>query len=220
MIVMKFGGTSVGSAKAIRAICNIISSRVSFQPLVVTSAMGGVTNKLVALSRIAGEGKADESWDLVQDILSKHKLVSHELGIDGDETFTHDFDNGVDALKNAVQAILSHGALTDELYDGLVGWGEYFTANMIPAVLRSMGLSSEMVDSRTLLLTDSTFSAARPLFEDSKHLVQEHLRPIIDDGNIPVLQGFVGSNKEGKTTTLGRGEIGRASCRERVCHRV
>ncbi len=205
MIVMKFGGTSVGSARAIRSVCQIIKSRADLQPVVITSAVGGITNKLVALARLAGEGKEKQAWELYDEIMAKHQLIVSELEIDDDKDFKSAFEAGAKLLKDAVRAILSSGELTDELYDGLISMGEFFTANILPAVLRSMAIDSQMADSRTLLLTDSNFSVARPLFEDSKHLVDAHLVPVIKDGKIPVIQGFIGSNKEGKTTTLGRG---------------
>ncbi|MBN1483029.1 lysine-sensitive aspartokinase 3 [candidate division KSB1 bacterium] len=205
MIILKFGGTSVGSAAAIRRVCEIIKSRLPKQPLVVTSAIGGITNKLVSLAKIAGAGEEEKSKRLTLEILTKHRAIIRELGIDADTQLIAAFETGVQMLNMAVDNIYNNGRLTDELYDAVISVGEFFTAHMLPAALRRMGLSSEMTDSRKLLLTDSSFSAAQPLFEASKKRTQDILAPIVSAGIVPVIQGFIGSDQDGRTTTLGRG---------------
>ncbi len=205
MIVMKFGGTSVGSAEAIRRICNIIESRKEKDPVVVTSAVGGVTNKLVALSKHAGAGERSRADALIKEIIEKHDRIIEDLQIGQDALLASAFNKGVAMLHEAVDKIIDAGELTNERYDALVSMGEFFTAHMLPAALRAKGLSSRMVDSRSLLVTDEAFSAAHPLFEESKAKVKERLLPLVQSGDIPVLQGFVGSTRDGRTTTLGRG---------------
>lgn len=205
MIVLKFGGTSVGNAAAIRRICQIIKSRLSKQPVIVTSAIGGITNKLVALAKLAGAGEEEKAKQLTLEILTQHRTIIRELGIDTDVQLTAAFETGVQMLNTALDNIFTHGRLNDELYDALISVGEFFTAHMLPAALRNLNIASEMTDSRKLLFTDSTFSAAQPLFDASQKQVQEILRPIVSSGKVPVTQGFVGSDQSGRTTTLGRG---------------
>lgn len=204
MIVMKFGGTSVGSADAIRRVCSIIKSRAPQQPAVITSAVGGVTNKLVLLAKLAGAGDA-QAQPLLDEIIAQHQRIAEELGIAGDPIFAKAFDEGEAMLRQAAARIRENGALTDELYDGVISMGEYFTANMLPAALSAAGLGSVMADARRMLVTDDRFGAARPLFNESKPLVQKILVPAVKNGQIPVTQGFVGATHDGRTTTLGRG---------------
>ncbi len=205
MIVMKFGGTSVGTANAILRVCSIIKSRLSQQPVVVTSAVGGVTNKLVALTKLAAAGDKIKADEKMIEIIDQHRAIIADLGIAADANVAPAFETGVDMLKTAVNTIFENGSLTNELYDSVISMGEFFTANMLPAVLRAQGIKSEFADSRTLLRTDSTFSVARPLMEESKKLVEHLLLPVVQGGAVPIIQGFIGSDAQGRTTTLGRG---------------
>ena len=205
MIVMKFGGTSVGSAEAIRRVCRIIQTRLDRKPVVVTSAVGGVTNKLVALAELAGAGEEEKVKTLIVEIHTQHRQIIADLKIGDDQQMAKAFETGVQMLNMAVDNILNHGELTNELYDAVISMGEFFTANILPAVLRSMGSRSEMTDSRKMLLTDSTFSAAKPLFKESHQQARNTLLPLINGDIVPVIQGFIGSDAQGRTTTLGRG---------------
>jgi aspartate kinase len=205
MIVMKFGGTSVGSAEAILRVCNIIKSRLPQKPVVVTSAVGGVTNKLVALTKHASKSDKEQTEALIVDITEQHRRIIAELGISDDPVFAPMFEMGIDMLRGAVSNIHTNGGLTNELYDAVISMGEFFTANMLPAFLRKQGLQSEFADSRQLLRTDSTFSVARPLINESQKLVNDILIPMVQGGSVPIIQGFIGSDTEGRTTTLGRG---------------
>lgn len=205
MIVMKFGGTSVGSADAILRVCTIIKSRLAQQPIVVTSAVGGVTNKLVALTKHAGAGEREKADALIDQIITQHRDIIKKLDIADDPTFAPMFETGVDMLKTAVENVFQNGSLNDELYDSIISMGEFFTANMLPAVLRRQNIQSDFADSRKLLRTDSTFSAARPLLDESQKLVDDLLAPMAQNGSVPVIQGFIGSDENGRTTTLGRG---------------
>ena len=205
MIVMKFGGTSVGSAEAIRRVGNIIRSRMEKQPVVVTSAVGGVTNKLVALAQAAGSDHRAEADALIMDIIEKHKTIISELDLDSDDNLMTVMDQGFHLLREAAAAIFSAGRLNNELYDALISMGEFFTANILPAQLYAQGLNSKMVDSRTVLKTDDSFSAAIPDFAESKSNAMAVIPPLLENKIVPVIQGFIGSTKEGRTTTLGRG---------------
>lgn len=205
MIVMKFGGTSVGNAGAIRRVCTIIQSRLPQNPVVVTSAVGGVTNKLVKLAKMAGEGQKKQALQFMQEIHSLHQAIAGELGIIDDQEFIEVLHQIEITLHQSLERIFNHGALTDELYDGVISIGELYTANMLPVVLQKMEMPSTFADARKMLRTDDHFSSARPLISESKLLVKNELVPIVKRGIIPVTQGFVGGTAKGQTTTLGRG---------------
>ena len=205
MLILKFGGTSVGSAEAIRRVCKIIQSRLPQQPVVVTSAVGGVTNKLVALAQLAGAGEKNKAGALLDEIVQQHQDIISELRLSENKNFVSAFQGGVEMLKTAVNSIFSNGELNDELYDSVICMGEYFAAHLLPAVLGTMNIQSEMTDARRLLLTDSTFGAARPMFDESKKRVRDILVPLVNKGIVPIIQGFIGSDFQGRTTTLGRG---------------
>ncbi|MDZ7369900.1 MAG: lysine-sensitive aspartokinase 3 [candidate division KSB1 bacterium] len=205
MLVMKFGGTSVGNAAAIQRVCSIIAGRSAQKPVVVTSAVGGVTNKLVRLSKLAGQGERKDAESLLEEIIIQHRTIAEELDLFTDQVFAVAFQQAEALLREAVARVFADGRLTDESYDAVISTGEFFTANMLPAVLRKNGLAAVFADARAMMMTDDHFSAARPLLDESTPRARSILVPIVQSGKIPVTQGFVGSTLDGRTTTLGRG---------------
>lgn len=205
MIVMKFGGTSVGSAEAIRRVSNIIKTRLQKKPIIVVSAVGGITDKLVKLAKIAGKGEKENVDILLAEIIEKHQQIIKDLLIDKDVKLNGIINKGISELKAAVENILKEKSLNNQFYDSVICMGEFFSVNILVAFLNSTGIVSKMADSRDILVTDSNFSAARPLFDLSKSKAIENILPLVQEDMVPVIQGFVGQTEKGQTTTLGRG---------------
>ncbi|MDZ7723939.1 MAG: lysine-sensitive aspartokinase 3 [candidate division KSB1 bacterium] len=203
MIVMKFGGTSVGSADAIKRVADIIKSRLDQKPVVVVSAVGGLTDKLVELTRAACSGNHTEIDRLKNLFLDTHQKLIQDLSL-SEPVLLSAFESGANMLESAVQMLEQAGEYSDELYDSLVSIGEFLSSNILAAVLQRNGIDSQMHDSRQLMITDSEFGSARPLMQESRVRVQKNLKPAAEK-HVPVLQGFVGSDTAGRTTTLGRG---------------
>lgn len=204
MIVMKFGGTSVGSADAIERVAGIIKSRLQQNPVVVVSAVGGLTDKLVELTHAACAAKHAEVERLQHLFLDTHQQLIKELNLSNDSALLSAVEGGINMLDSAVSRLQQEGAYSAELYDSLVSTGEFLSANILSAVVRRNGIDSRMHDSRKLLITDSEFGAARPLLDESEKRVRQDLQPAALK-YVPVLQGFVASDEKGRTTTLGRG---------------
>ena len=204
MIVMKFGGTSVGSAKDINRVADIVKSRLDKKPVVVVSAVGGLTDTLVELTHAACGRQIKDIERLKNVFLSTHKQLINELNLSDEALLMSAFETGVNMLEEAVQGLKHEGAYSAQLYDSLVSTGEFLSSNILSAVLRRNGIDSRMHDSRKLLVTDSEFGAAYPLLEKSRARVEKNLKPAVQE-HVPVLQGFVGSDEKGRTTTLGRG---------------
>ena len=204
MIAMKFGGTSVGSAEAIKRVAKIIESRFERQPVVITSAVGGITDKLVALGKSAATGDDDLVKELVDFITNRHLEIIDQLRLTSGE-LRRIIDDTIDDIKNLCRVISSQKNISKMLNDELSSKGEFLAAHILVEYLSQIKIPATFVDVREVLLTDSSFGSAKPLFDDSAKNAVEKILPIVKDGSVPVLQGFVGRDASARTTTLGRG---------------
>src|SRR5437868_923150 len=148
MIVQKFGGTSVGSAAAIRAVIDIITKAKT--PVVVVSAMSGVTNELLRLAQAAASGERVD----VSSIRQKHVDVARELGVSDDQ----------EQLLNEVESLL-HGVslvrdASPRVVDGILAHGELLSAQLVASALNANGHKAEAVDAREFIITDDTHGRA------------------------------------------------------------
>jgi len=206
MIVMKFGGTSVESATAIDRVAKIVSCRVHEQPVVVVSAMSKITDQLVAMSKAAGSGDKDKAQELSLAARERHyqavsDLLRHQTFTPLHQELERDF-NGLDELLRGISAV---GELTPRTTDNVLSFGERVNAKIVAAGFEARGIKSQMVDSRQVIVTDNQHTKAVPQFDEIDFRLKETVRPALDKGFVPVMGGFIGSTKEGVTTTIGRG---------------
>ena len=198
MIVLKFGGTSVGGAEPIRRICRILQSRLEQRPVVVVSAVGGVTDMLFALR---DEALAGRDWnESLRGLREKHRQILRELEIE-----VAIIDPLLDELEGLVRGISLLKECTRRTLDYLVSFGERCSARIVSAHLRALGVNSCACDAYDVgMLTDSRFGAARPLPE-ADDLIREQLGGLMADATmVPVVTGYIGKDAEGSITTLGR----------------
>ena len=190
MIVMKFGGTSVGGAVAIRQVVAVVRGQLARRPVVVVSAHAGVTDALFALARVAVLGVAE-----TEDIAVRHRHILAGLGLD-----EHLLDELLDELRDLVRGVRLVGEATPKVMDALVSYGERLSARVVAAALTAAGVAATAVDSFTAgLLTDSSFGRARPLPDEGRLL--RYLENVL---GVPVVTGFLGADAAGNITTLGR----------------
>jgi aspartate kinase len=206
MIVYKFGGTSLADAERIRHAAGLVRD-CEGPRVVVVSAMAGVTNHLVELALEAiADAETEVAWRL-NALRVRHEEVAG--GLLGD---TPEFDtvlNGIDAafIRLAAAAGTQAGDPDEarRTVDDVTSIGEDLSALLVAGALNQSGLDAVVIDARTVVRTDDSFGAAIPMDEETTQLVREVIEPLLDDGKVPVLQGFVGATAEGVTTTLGRG---------------
>ncbi len=203
MIVMKFGGTSVGSAEAIRRVGDIVAGRLDRRPLVVVSAVAGVTDQLVALSLTAPD-RADQADEIIEGLMDLHRSLTLQLELE-DAELECAAGTATEMLHRCCRQLRERGREHKEVVDELLGCGEFLSATLLAAFLRKLGVSSRMVDSRQIIKTDSRFGMAQPNLEEALPLARRFLLPLLEGGIVPVCQGFVGSDRKGRCTTLGRG---------------
>ncbi|MBK7199118.1 aspartate kinase [Candidatus Amarolinea dominans] len=209
MLVLKFGGTSVGSADAFSQVAHIVAQARTRDPqvVVVTSAMSGVTNTLIAAAQAAAGGQEEGYREARVALLVKHQVVAGQLVADGVEraALGRLFDERLRSFERLCRSIAVLGELTNRGLDVVSGLGERLAAPLLAAVLRSQGVHAEAIDATEVLVTDNSFGAASPLLAETRMHCQERLRPLLEGGVVPVLTGFIGATAQGIPTTLGRG---------------
>ncbi len=206
MIVMKFGGTSVQDAKSIDRVASIVSDRLLQKPVVVVSAMAKVTDQLLAMARVAGEGDRDQAIQLCRALQERHYDTAGELLGTGRFTVFHgELAAEFEALDELLRGIVAVGELTPRTTDNVASYGEVLSSKLVTAAFSSRGLDAELVDPRECLVTDGTHMRAAPLFDETNARLSEKVKPLVDAGRIPVMGGFIGATKGGVTTTIGRG---------------
>src|SRR6202522_198326 len=206
MIVMKFGGTSVQDAKAIRRVATIVKERIEQRPVVVVSAMARVTDTLLAMARAAGAGERKNALKLCRSLQERHyETASELLGTALVTEFHSDLGVYFEALDELLRGISAVGEITPRTTDHVAAFGEILSSKIVAAAFSAHGLSSAHVDAREVLVTDSNYMQAVPQYEETNTRLQTKVKPLIDAGQVPVMGGFIGSNRAGITTTIGRG---------------
>ena len=205
MLVMKFGGTSVGDARRVRASARIALTRPGPNVLVV-SACGGVTNLLLDAGRAAERADREGVAASVAEIHARHANVLSGLG---NPQLRAEAQAAVDAIHESLDAtldeILDGGTLSARLSDRLVSHGEKSMAVMMAATIRDMGVAAQPVFTDTVLATDGRHGSARPDRDTTRVKAAALVRPLLDTGTTVVATGFIGFGPDGSTTTLGRG---------------
>jgi aspartate kinase len=207
MIVCKFGGTSVGDAAAIGRTADIVRGRLKRQPVVVVSALAGTTNALLAAAEQAASGHLVTAIATVEALRERHLMVAEELIGGGEDAQEIMAEESVlfDELAHLAEALSVLGHVTDRSLDAISSIGEQLSSPIITAALRHAGINAVLVDSRKVMITDDSFGRAEPLPDAIAAAAREHLAPLVREGRVPVLGGYLGATAQGVTTTLGRG---------------
>ena len=201
MIVMKFGGSSVESAEAIERVAGIVRARVDRHPIVVVSAMGKTTNKLLAIAQSAIKGKRDEFIRQLHDLRDFHSRearqvvpLSHRAELD------RTLDDHFQEMTELVKGIAVLGELTPRSIDAISSYGERLSSYIVALAFEYYGVPSVHFDSRRVIITDHRHTQAAPLYTDTYKRLADTL-PALAQSKVVVMGGFIGSTEEGVTTT-------------------
>jgi aspartate kinase len=207
IVVMKFGGTSVEDAAAIKRPAQIVKGRkdAGLLPVVVVSAMAKVTDQLLAAAAAAGRNERDEALAMSFKLRQRHLDTAAELVGRHIDEVAQTIHRQFDALDDILRGIAAVGELTARTNDMVVSFGERLSSIIVAHAFEHRGLSSTHVDARTCILTDSNYGKAAPQEEAIEAKLLEHVLPLVEAEAIPVMGGFIGANEKGITTTLGRG---------------
>jgi bifunctional aspartokinase / homoserine dehydrogenase 1 len=208
-LVIKFGGTSVGSSEAISQAADIVLEQAErWERLVaVVSAMSGVTDALTR-GAVQAAGGDDETYRaLVTDLRARHyAVVDALLGPKAERaSLLGVIDRHLDEFAAFCHSVHVLGEVTPRAMDAITSLGERINARMLAAVLRARGADSEAVDATELIVTDATFQDAVPLMDATRQRATARLADLLARQAIPIVTGFVGATENGVTTTLGRG---------------
>ncbi len=212
-LVMKFGGTSVGSTQAMRETAVLIQqTRTQWSDVVViASGMGSkpvkVTDLLLngAQSAVAGDGETYKQFAAQMRQIHADTII--DLLDEGAERERVLVENGrfINRYTQLCQAVFVLGELTPRALDAISGMGEQMSVRILAAYLQQIGHPARAIDATELITTDDNYQAATPLMAQTIQQTIETVQPLLTDGIIPVITGFIGATASGVTTTLGRG---------------
>jgi aspartokinase/homoserine dehydrogenase 1 len=221
MIVHKFGGTSVGNAELFGEVADIVmkqhrtthrasdkdSTSSSPGTVVVVSAMSGTTDQLIVGARAAAEGKDGLYREVKAGLLRRHLEVAQKTLTQSRERMEvgGQIEDRLHDLERLYRSIGVLGELTPRGADSVASFGEQLSAPILAAVLRERGTRAQALLATELIVTDDNFGSATPLTGPTRERLQARAKPLVEDGVIPVITGYIAATEKGVTTTLGRG---------------
>jgi aspartate kinase len=205
MIVMKFGGTSVESATAIERVAAIVRAREERRPVVVVSAMGKTTNKLLAIANAAIAGHRAQYIAQIHELRDFHSrearlVVPLSERAELDRTLDENFQE----LTELVKGLAVLGELTPRSIDAISSYGERLSSYIVSLAFAHFGMKTAHIDARRVIVTDHRHTQAAPLYTETYTRLAKVIPPLAKD-RVVVMGGFIGSTEDGVTTTLGRG---------------
>ena len=193
MLVMKFGGTSVGNAKSISQAAAIVKSRLKSRPIVVVSAVAKMTDCLIALCHESLKGSVSS----LETLKKTHEEIIADLGLDGDLLAPE-----LRELEHLIGATRKKKSIDKKTLDQFQSFGERMSAKIVAAHLNSVGIPSKAYPAWEIgMITDEKFGDAEPLAESYESM----RRKLNSLKAVPVVTGFIGKTKKGRIVTLGRG---------------
>ena len=208
-LVMKFGGTSVGSVDAlVSATCIIRDARKEWSRMVVvTSAMSGVTNLLLDSAILAAQGRVDALSKVASTLKEKHFAAADALITDQElrETTKQEISDLVLSLVDLCKAMAVLGEASPRAMDTVASLGERMSVCLLAAVVNDAGIKAKAVPSTQFVVTNAHYQNAHPDFKATSEKTRALLNPLMDAGIVPITTGFIGATPEGSITTLGRG---------------
>ncbi|NWG21393.1 MAG: aspartate kinase [Chloroflexi bacterium] len=209
LLVMKFGGTSVGGTAAIQAVAAITEAQRAIwgRVVLVVSAMSGVTDMLIRGATTAATGDQRTFRDLEHALREKHATVLAGLVPDGDERAAVGAQvmQLIDEFGVLCHSVAVLGEASPRAHDAISSLGERMSARIVAAALRARGIPAEALDATEFVVTTPHFGDARPVQDLTRDRTRARLLPLLDQGVVPVVTGFIGATESGATTTLGRG---------------
>lgn len=208
-LVMKFGGTSVGSVEALTKATQIIKDARDEYPRVVavTSAMSGVTDLLLQSASLAAQGKVDSLPEAESTLREKHfsaiDMLIKDQGLCGETK--GEIDALIVSLVDLCRAIAVLGEASPRALDAVASLGERMSVRLLAAIAQEAGIKAIAIESKEFIITNAHYQNAHPDFRITMAKTRAALNPLMDKGIVPITTGFIGSTPEGVITTLGRG---------------
>jgi len=207
MIIMKFGGTSVGDPKRLEQVAAIVRSQLPRCPVVVASAMAGITDLLLGTAQLAVRRDTAQVQANIDIIKEKHLHVAKALAhrSEARAALIESQARLIDELSTLYHGVSLLKELSVRSLDAIAAFGEVLSCLQLAAILNVRGVAAEFIDARTVLRTDARFGEAAVNLPVTKKLARKVLLPLLKKNTVPIVTGFIGSTADGLTTTLGRG---------------
>lgn len=208
MIVIKFGGTSVGDATHLKLAIEIVAAASERRPIVVVSALSGITNQLVDATKVAASGDFAGVQKILSSIRERHEEIAYQLVAqksDYLESFRKQLDRQMQQIYDILKGISLVGDVSARANDKVVAIGEKLSSVLFSYTMRLKMVVGVHIDSEEVVVTDEHFGAANPDMARTRAAAMRILAPETARNHIPVMGGFIGRSVNGATTTLGRG---------------
>lgn len=205
MKVLKFGGTSVEDADAMRNVIRIIRRSLDDRMLVVVSACAGVTNALLGFAKKAILNQPKEVLQELELLIQRHKRLASQLLQKGKGEVEIILDHHHDELSGLLKSLAVLKVLPPQTLDQCVAYGERWSSLLLTKALNEDGIAAVKIDAGEVMITDDQFTQAAPQFDIVDRRAREKFLPPMQRGNVIVTQGFLGATRDGITTTIGRG---------------
>ncbi|HKV82869.1 MAG TPA: aspartate kinase [Candidatus Sulfotelmatobacter sp.] len=206
VVVMKFGGTSVEDAAAIRRLIDIVEGRLGAKPVLIISALAKVTDQLLEAGNAAANGHLGSALAGVRNIYVRHEELADSL-LSGSAYGS--LDRHLRGEFQSLESFLHHLERSHyfdlKAQDRLLSFGECFSSRLVSWALCEAGLQAAHVDARSCIVTDAHHGQASPRWDVTNQRLRDVLNPLLQSGAVPVLGGFMASTSDGVPTTLGRG---------------
>jgi len=206
---MKFGGTSVADPDAIIRLVGIVGHQLratpSAPPVVVVSALAGVTDTLVATAQLAEDGAAERAASELRALLERHVAVATAVTSESRTRLLADLRRELEELSGLIHALAVLREVSPRSRDAVLAVGELASSRIVAAAIADRGIPSDWIDARTVLVTDAEHTIAAPDMIETCERARGRVAPVLAAGKVAVLGGFIGATASGITSTLGRG---------------
>ena len=207
--VVKFGGTSISSDKKIRDVSNYLHSLSKKNQIVaVCSAVSGVTDDLIEISKLIQKGNKEQANKLIKKIIQKHNQLAKDSikKSQNRKKLLDKLNSDFTELEELLHGMILLGEVTPRSLDYLISFGERLSINLVAFALLDSGSKSIPLTGKEVgIVTDSNFGKARPLMDTTKIRVSKTIGTLLDKKIIPIVGGFSGADQHGSITTFGRG---------------
>ncbi|HUS05291.1 MAG TPA: aspartate kinase [Bryobacteraceae bacterium] len=207
LLVMKFGGTSMGSAERIKVAAGISAEHNRSRPvIVVVSAMSKVTDLLLNTLKQAEDGNAPGVENNIQELQTRHVATCRELlPAAACAAAICEIDDLISNFARIARGVLMLGERPPKSVDEAIAIGEKLSAFLMASYLQHSGTPAAAVSGSEVIVTDAVFGNATPLWAPTAAKAEQRLRPLLEAGVLPIVTGFIGATADGRSTTLGRG---------------
>ena len=208
-LVIKFGGTSISTGKNIKIVTRYLHS-LSKQNQIVTvcSAVSGVTDDLIQISKFIQKGNKEKANQLAKKIIKKHKQLAEEslTKSQNKKKLIEKLNSDFNELEKLLHGMILLGEVTPRSLDYLISFGERLSIILVSFAIHDLGKKSiPLTGKEAGIITDSNFGEAKPLMDTTRIRVSKIIEPLLDKKVIPVVGGFTGADQHGSITTFGRG---------------